>query len=89
MAKISPELLQKLKSQPQETASLVVRVTGDPEAVAQQAHAWGITVRHVYRLSPGIAVEGSANACLRLLDLPSVVSIEPDQTVHVLKKHTT
>jgi hypothetical protein len=81
MAKIKPELEQQLRSMPNRSVDLIVRIAGDSKLQLEWLASNGIQVRHQFRLTPGVAITCTGQAALKLLDQDWVVSIEPDTPV--------
>ncbi len=84
MANMAPELLSKLKSNPNSTVNLIVRLKDDPSAHVTEVQASGLAVRHTYTLISAIAVQGKASTCLELSAKPWVLSVEEDKSVHTM-----
>jgi len=81
---LSPALRRQLEASPQALVRVIVRTEGDAEAHHSEAEALGLHVHRVFRLMPGLAVEGAAEAVLRLADQSWVISIEVDRAVHTM-----
>ena len=84
MAKISPELEQQLKEMPNRTVELIVRTAGDATPRLDWLTSAGFQVKQQFKLSPGVAVSGSGQDALKLLDQAWVVSIELDASVKAM-----
>ncbi len=65
---------------------VIVRVTDEAEVHRAAVENLGLRVHRMFKLTPGLAVEGAAAAILRLADQPWVISIEVDRTVHTMPK---
>jgi hypothetical protein len=81
MVNINPALEQQLKTMPNRTFNLIVRTASPAEPHLEWLNAAGLEVKHVYRLSPGVAIAGSGRAALQLLEQSWVLSIELDAEV--------
>ena len=55
MAKISSALKHQLKNMPNRSVDLIVRTTEEVEPHLEWTKSVGLEVKHVYRLSPGMA----------------------------------
>lgn len=84
MAKISADLEQKLKSEPERTVDLIVRTTSDARSYVEWCESVGLAVKRCFKLSPGLAVCGKAENALKLLDQDWVQSVELDQPVQAM-----
>jgi hypothetical protein len=84
MTKISAELEQQLRSQPEQSVDLIVRTAGDVTPYLQWLAAQGLQVTQQFRLTPGIAVTGAGQDALKLLSQAWVVSVELDKPVKAL-----
>ena len=84
MAKISPELEQQLKEMPNRTVDLIVRTVGDATPHLDWLASTGLQVKQQFKLSPGVAVSGSGQDALKLVDQTWVVSIELDAPVKAM-----
>ncbi|MBN1217917.1 MAG: hypothetical protein JXM69_03225 [Anaerolineae bacterium] len=84
MAKISPELAQQLKDMPHKTVDLIVRTTEDATPYLAWLDSAGLQVKQQFRLSPGLAVSGSGQDALKLLDQEWVISVELDAPVKTM-----
>ncbi len=84
MATIASDLKAKLQNAPDMHVRLILRCKDDPTRYVESIEARGLTVRHVYTLMNGIAIEGTASAALQLADEPWVTSIEEDRPVHTM-----
>jgi uncharacterized caspase-like protein len=81
MDKIDATLREWLVSAPQQRVALIVRTAGDPTAYVPKAEELGFSVKHQFRLLPGMAVVGLAGRAAELLDEEWVVSVEEDRQV--------
>ncbi len=81
MEKITLALREKLGAAPENVVALIVRTNGDPAPYLPRIAELGLTVRHQFRLLPGVSVRGHARAALSLLDEAWVLSVEEDQPV--------
>jgi len=61
-------------------------VTGEAEQYRQVVENHGLRVHRVFRLTSGLAVEGTGEAILNLADQPWVLSIEADRAVHTMSE---
>lgn len=83
-ARIAPQLLQRLQTDPQTRFALILRVKGVPADLTGELTARGAQVRHTFTLVPAIAVTISGRDCLALLNLPWLQSVEEDREVRIL-----
>jgi hypothetical protein len=81
MAKIDPDLEQQLRANLDDEVDLIVRTKGDVSPHLSWLASAGLRVKQQYRLTPGVAVSGSGQAALQLLNQDWVLSIEPDAPV--------
>ena len=81
MGKISAALAGRLASTPHQPMDLIVRTEGDPALLAARLEEMGFSVRHQFRLLPGLAVTGPAGRVPTLLDQDWIVTIEEDRPV--------
>ena len=84
--KIDPALTALRQADPQATVAAIVRTAGAAEAHRAEVEGSGLTVRRVFRLVPGLAVEGKVARVLALADHPWVTSVSLDREVHVMCK---
>jgi len=84
--KIDPALTALRQADPQATVVAIVRTEGAAEAHRVAVEGRGLTVRRVFRLLPGLAVEGKVAAVLDLADHPWVKSVSLDREVHVMRE---
>ena len=84
MAKISPELEQALRTEPNETVELIVRTRGDATPHLTWLAAVGVQVTQQFKLVPGVAASCSGQDALKLLTQDWVLSIESDQPVSTM-----
>ena len=84
MAKISSELEQQLKAMPNRTVDLLVRTVGDATPYLDWLASANLQVKQQFKLSPGVAVSGSGQDALKLVDQAWVVSIELDASVKTM-----
>lgn len=82
--KLEAALRQQLAAAGDGRVDLIIRTTAAPGDHVAVCEARGMTVRHVYKLLPGMAVTAPASAALALEDEPWVARIEPDTAVHTL-----
>ena len=81
MAEISETLRGKLEAAPHKPVDLIVRTESDPARFADRAAELGFSVKHQFRLLPGMAIAGPASGVPALLDEDWVVSVEEDRPV--------
>ena len=81
---IMPDLLRRMKADPDADVRLIVRVKGDPAAAAEHLAGGPLRVLRTFTLISGLAVAGQARDGLRLLDEPWVERVEEDRVVRVL-----
>jgi hypothetical protein len=74
-------LEQQLRANPDDEVDLIVRTKGDASSHLSWLASAGLQVKQQYRLTPGVAVSGSGQAALQLLNQDWVLSIEPDAPV--------
>ncbi len=86
MANIRVELVQQLHEQPQQTVDLIVRTAGDATPHLDWLAAQGLQVNQQFKLNPGVAVSGTGQAALKLLEQAWVVSIELDKPVKAVNR---
>jgi hypothetical protein len=79
-ARVHPEVARLAKTVAGAEIALLVRVAGDPHAVAKAMPA-GARVRHVFTLSPGLAITAPANLVPQIAAVDAVISVEPDREV--------
>jgi hypothetical protein len=84
MATIDPKLEQRLQDMPNRAVDLIVRTEGDPTPQLEWLTTQDIEVRHVYRLSPGVAISCPGRDALKLLEQAWVISIEADEAVRAV-----
>ncbi len=84
MVKIDPALEQQFNQTPDQAFDLIVRTSGEVTPHMDWLAEAGFTVKQRFRLSPGVAINGSGRAALALLLQPWVVSIEPDAPVQAI-----
>ena len=84
MAKISPELEQQLRAEPNQTVDLIVRTRGDVSPRLDWLAAANLQVKQQFRLVPGVAISCSGQDALKLLTQDWVLSIEIDQPVSTM-----
>jgi hypothetical protein len=84
MATMNPELKSKLEQNPNAVVNLIVRTTDDPTAHLAEVQARGLQVRHTYSLISAMAVQGKASVSMSLINMPWVLSLEEDKTVHTM-----
>ncbi len=83
---LSPDLRRQLESVPQARVRVIAHVVDDPEAHRADVEGLGLRVHRVFKLTPGLAIEGAADAVLKLAAQPWVVTIEADRAVHTMPK---
>jgi hypothetical protein len=81
MAKISPELEQQFRAKPGETVDLIVRTQGEATPHLDWLAAAGLQVKQQFKLVPGVAISGSGQNALQLLNQDWVMSVELDAPV--------
>ncbi len=81
MTKMQVGLEQQLKSTPQQSVNLIVRIHGDATPYLDWLASAGLQVKQQFKLSPGVAVSGLGANALKLLDQDWVKSIELDAPV--------
>ena len=84
MAKISPELTQQLSTNLADSVDLIVRTQGDVTLHLDWLKNAGLQVKQQFKLVPGVAVRGSGQAALQLLNQDWVLSVEPDAPVSTM-----
>ncbi|MDY7040224.1 MAG: hypothetical protein SVX38_05110 [Chloroflexota bacterium] len=82
MAKVTAELLEKLRSEGLGQKQLIIRTTGDPSQYTAILEERGIEVRRRFRLTRRLVIRGPAAACLSLVNEPWVEALEEDRPVH-------
>ncbi len=82
--KLEAPLRQQLAAAGDARVDLIIRTTGAPDAHVTACEARGMTVRHVYKLLPGLAVSAPASAAMALADEDWVARIEADGPVHTM-----
>ncbi|MFN8474813.1 MAG: hypothetical protein U0822_21670 [Anaerolineae bacterium] len=82
--KLEAPLRQQLAAAGDARVDLIIRTTEAPGEHVAACEARGMTVRHVYKLLPGIAVSAPAAAALALESEPWVERIETDRSVHTM-----
>ena len=83
MTKIEKALRKRLRTRPQKTVRLIVRVRGDTSRAATRLSELGVTVLRSFRLIRAVAIRCSADQALSLLKEPWVQAIEEDRQVSV------
>ncbi len=87
MAERVPAAIEKaLRSNPAAHVHLIVRTVGPAEERRERTEAFGLTVRHVFRLIEGLAISGRASDCLALAGEEWVARIEMDREMRTLEK---
>ena len=84
MANISAQLRSKLEHDPKATVRVIIQLKDEPTKHTRDLQTRGVAVRHVYSLTPSLAVEGPASALLEFAEESWVESIEEDKTVHTM-----
>ncbi len=84
MATIPPALKAKVQNAPHATVDLIVRLADDPGKHVDELQSLGWTVRRTFSLTPSVAIQGPASACLALANQPWVTAIEEDKSVHTM-----
>ncbi len=79
--KIKAELEAKLRADPSAQVAVIVTTDGAPAGFVPRVEAVGLKVHRRYKLRRLLALRGSANAVLALLEEPWVLSVEEDQPV--------
>jgi len=82
--KIDQALIARWQADPQATVSAIVRTVEAAEGYRTEVEAAGLAVRRVFRLLPGLAVEGKVADVLALADRPWVKSVSLDREVHAM-----
>jgi hypothetical protein len=84
--KIDPALIALWQADPQASVAVIVRTVGAAETHRPEVEGIGLIVRRVFRLLPGLAVEGKVTRVLTLADHPWVKSVSLDREVHVMRE---
>jgi len=84
--KIMPDLLRRMREDPESDMRLIVLVEGDPAPAAERLTSGPVRVLRTFTLVPGLAVVGKARDCLRLLDEPWVSRVEEDREVRTMSR---
>jgi len=84
--KIDQALVARWQADPEASVAAIVRTVGAAEAHRAEVEAAGLAVRHVFRLLPGLAVQGKVADVLALADRTWVESISLDREVHVMRE---
>lgn len=84
--RVSAALEQALRSNPAAHVHLIIRTVGPAEERRERAQAFGLTVRHVFRLINALAISGRASDCLALAGEEWVARIEMDREMRTLEK---
>ena len=84
MAKISSELEQQLRAEPNKIVDLIVRTRGDATPHLDWLAAANLRVTQQFRLVPGVAISCSGQDAIKLLTQDWVLSIELDQPVSTM-----
>jgi hypothetical protein len=69
---------------PNRTVDLLVRTVGDATPYLDWLASANLQVKQQFKLSPGVAVSGSGQDALKLVDQAWVVSIELDASVKAM-----
>jgi hypothetical protein len=83
MAVIDTELEQQLKAMPNRMVDLIVRTQGDVTPHLGWLASNKMTLRHQYKLTPGVAITCTGADALKLLGQDWVKSIEEDREVKI------
>ena len=83
--KVDQTLIALRQADPQATVAAIVRTAEAVEAHRTEVEAAGLAVQRVFRLAPGLAVEGKVTDVLALADRPWVRSISLDREVHAMR----
>ena len=83
--KVDQTLIALRQADPQATVAAIVRTAEAAEAHRAEVEATGLTVQRVFRLVPGLAVEGKVTDVLALADRLWVRSISLDREVHAMR----
>ncbi|MBN1935774.1 MAG: hypothetical protein JW934_13985 [Anaerolineae bacterium] len=83
--KAKPEWIEQWQAAPQETIAVIIHVDGDPRDYVPHLKSEGLSVTRAFRLTQTIAVTGSAQHFLDLLQSPWIVKIEPDQAITTMR----
>ncbi|MCK4298205.1 MAG: hypothetical protein KAX80_01665 [Planctomycetes bacterium] len=84
--KVDQTLIALRQANPQATVAAIVRTAEAAEAHRAEVEATGLAVQRVFRLVPGLAVEGKVTDVLALADRPWVRSISLDREVHAMRE---
>jgi len=79
--KASRSLIEEWQQDPERRVAAVVHIRGEPGAHVPAVEKLGLSVTRTFRLTHTIAVRGSAQSVLSLLDLGWVEKVELDQTI--------
>jgi len=82
--KFSPEFWTYLKQHPEARVAAILRIEALEPEFEQQAEAAGCHITRRLHLLPALAVEGQADALLKLAKAAWIKRIESDQPVHSL-----
>ena len=83
MAKMNNELVQRLKSMPNNMVDLIVWTQGDATPHLEWLASEGLKVTREFKLKPGVAVTCSGADALKLLDQDWVMSVNEDEDVGI------
>lgn len=81
--KVETTLLTLAEDQPQKRVRAIIRVAPPPSSRRAEAENSGLVVHQVFRLVPGLAVEGAAADVVGLADRDWVHSIDLDREVTI------
>ena len=81
MDKVDITLRRMLNMAPERQVSIIARTDGDPTPHLARLTELGLSVRHKYRLLPGVSVTGKASAVLSLLSESWIVKVEEDRPI--------
>lgn len=84
MAQVPPALAQAIRENPGAPRQVIVRVSGDLDARAEELAGLGLQIRRSLRLVNGFAGSATGADIQRLAAVSWVTSIEPDQQVHTM-----
>lgn len=86
MATLDPTLQEQIQANPGANYRVIVRVQGDMDARQRQLAQNGVTITRRLRLIRGFAATMQGANIKTLSAQDWIVSIEPDQPVHTMKK---
>jgi hypothetical protein len=83
--KADDSVLALHRADPQAVVAAIVRTEGPAESRRAAVEAAGLVVARVFRLVPGLAVEGPVACLLELAEQPWVRSVSLDRVVHTMQ----